>query len=78
MVASTKSTLHRGAIMKIRNQAHARLPVEDYSRAIRDAVSWLGDRYLLADRIDARSSKHSSLRFPADHGGYHGSNSERR
>jgi hypothetical protein len=77
MVASTKTPLHRGAIMKIRNQAHSRLPVEDYSRAIRDAVSWLGDRYLLADRIDVRSSKHSPLRFPADQGGYHEFNSER-
>jgi len=78
MVAGTMTPLHRGAIMKIRNQAHSRLPVEDYSRAIRDAVSWLGDRYLLADRIDVRSSKHSSLRFPADQAAYHGSNSERR
>jgi hypothetical protein len=78
MVANTKTPLHRGAIMKIRNQANSRLPVEDYSRAIRDAVSWLGDRYLLADRIDVRSSKHSPLRRPVDQGGYHESNSERR
>ncbi len=27
------------------------LPVEDYSRAIREAVAWLGDRYLLATPV---------------------------
>ena len=34
--------------MKLMMQAPPRLPVDDYSAALRDAVSWLGERYLLA------------------------------
>jgi hypothetical protein len=44
--------------MKLKNQSRPRLPVEDYSHAIRNAVSWLGDRYLLAAPIDSRSIFH--------------------
>ena len=34
--------------MKLMRQEHQRLPVDDYSAALRNAVSWLGERYLLA------------------------------
>jgi hypothetical protein len=34
--------------MKLETQEHSRLPVDDYSAALRNAVSWLGERYLLA------------------------------
>jgi len=34
--------------MKLMTQELPRLPVDDYSAALRDAVSWLGERYLLA------------------------------
>ncbi len=34
--------------MRHSNGSFDQLPVEDYSRAIRQAVAWLGDRYLLA------------------------------
>ena len=34
--------------MKLINQSRARLPVEDYSLALRKAVQWLGERYVLA------------------------------
>jgi hypothetical protein len=45
--------------MKLKNQTRPRLPVQDYSHAIRNAVSWLGDRYLLAVPIDGHSINHS-------------------
>jgi hypothetical protein len=34
--------------MKLMTQEPSRLPVDDYSAALRKAVSWLGERYLLA------------------------------
>ena len=34
--------------MKLMTQEPSRLPVNDYSAALRNAVSWLGERYLLA------------------------------
>ena len=34
--------------MKLMLQELPRLPVDDYSAALRNAVSWLGERYLLA------------------------------
>jgi hypothetical protein len=34
--------------LKLMMQEPPRLPVDDYSAALRDAVSWLGERYLLA------------------------------
>ena len=30
------------------------IPLHDYSTAIKSAVSWLGDRYLLADPVPRR------------------------
>lgn len=43
------STLQRENVtMKRTSGLPESLPVEDYSRAIRQAVAWLGDRYLLA------------------------------
>lgn len=49
--------------MKLSSQFRPRLPVEDYSRAIEGAVSWLGDRYLLATPINMRWHSHSPWRF---------------
>ncbi|HEY7638766.1 MAG TPA: hypothetical protein VH814_03495 [Steroidobacteraceae bacterium] len=40
--------------MKPRNDHPQQLPVHDYGTALQSAVSWLGDRYLLAAPIEAR------------------------
>jgi hypothetical protein len=37
------------------------LPVHDYSYAVRNAVTWLGERYLLAVPIEP---KHNNRRLP--------------
>jgi hypothetical protein len=34
--------------VKLNNQSRPRLPIEDYSLALRKAVQWLGKRYVLA------------------------------
>lgn len=31
------------------------IPLHDYAHAVQSAVSWLGDRYLLADPVPRRS-----------------------
>jgi hypothetical protein len=36
------------------NEFHPPLPVHDYGHALQSALSWLGDRYLLAAPITAR------------------------
>jgi hypothetical protein len=65
--------------MKLPNQIPPRLPVEDYSRAIDGAVSWLGDRYLLASPINVRSQGHSPWHFFAEgRPGWHQRISDRR
>ena len=40
--------------MKRPNDLHSQLPVHDYGLALQSAVSWLGDRYLLAAPIPTR------------------------
>ena len=40
--------------MKRPNEPHSQLPVHDYGRAVQNALSWLGDRYLLATPIAVR------------------------
>jgi hypothetical protein len=40
-----------------RNQRPQSLPVANYSSAIAEAVKWLGDRYLLAQPINALASR---------------------
>jgi hypothetical protein len=40
--------------MKRTNELHSQLPVHDYGRAVQNALSWLGDRYLLAAPIAVR------------------------
>jgi hypothetical protein len=40
--------------MKLLTQDRPKLPVEDYSVALRNAVSWLGKRYVLAEPLKAR------------------------
>jgi hypothetical protein len=39
--------------MKDTRDSHAHFPVRDYSLAVQSAVSWLGDRYLLATPVHA-------------------------
>ena len=41
--------------MKDTRDSQAHFPVRDYSPAVQNAVSWLGDRYLLATPIHALS-----------------------
>jgi hypothetical protein len=41
------------AAMKDIRDSHAHFPVRDYSLAVQSAVSWLGDRYLLATPVHA-------------------------
>jgi hypothetical protein len=45
----------------IRTQEASRLPVDDYSAALRNAVSWLGERYLLA--VPVTRSEQATPRF---------------
>lgn len=33
------------------------IPVHDYSSALKNAVSWLGERYLLADPVPRRKDE---------------------
>jgi hypothetical protein len=40
--------------MKISESTPATIPQHDYNRALKSAVSWLGDRYLLADPLPRR------------------------
>lgn len=35
--------------MKVSNETKVPLPVHDYGQAVQRAVSWLGERYLLAE-----------------------------
>ena len=46
--------------MKLRD-SNTNLPVHDYSNALRSAVDWLGDRYLLAAPVAPR---HNGRRLP--------------
>jgi hypothetical protein len=71
------ATLAEEQIMKLKNPTRPRLPVQDYSHAIRNAVSWLGDRYLLAAPLDARSINHEPLHYFAEGRGWHERISER-
>jgi hypothetical protein len=36
------------------------IPLHDYGPALRSAVSWLGDRYLLAEPVERRADHRSS------------------
>jgi hypothetical protein len=53
--------------MKLTTQETPRLPVEDYSAALRNAVLWLGKRYLLAVPV-TRSKQPTSPNFPQGRG----------
>jgi hypothetical protein len=41
--------------MKASESPSASIPQHDYGLALKSAVSWLGDRYLLADPLPRRS-----------------------
>jgi hypothetical protein len=49
--------------MKLMNQEPPRLPVEDYSAALRNAVSWLAKRYPLAVPV-TRNDQMTPRYFP--------------
>jgi hypothetical protein len=49
--------------MKVMTQEPSRLPVDDYSAALHNAVSWLGKRYLLAVPV-TRSEQATPRYFP--------------
>jgi hypothetical protein len=53
--------------MKLMTQDPPRLPVDDYSAALRNAVSWLGERYLLAVPV-TRSEQAMPRYFPQGRG----------
>jgi hypothetical protein len=53
--------------MKLMTQETSRLPVDDYSAALRNAVSWLGERYLLAVPL-TRSSQATARHLPPGRG----------
>lgn len=48
------------ATMKHASESNDSIPVQDYSRAIHQAVDWLGDRYLLA--VPARALRRADRR----------------
>jgi len=49
--------------MKRDNPTSPPLPLHDYDLAVRNAVSWLGDRYLLAEPIARREEPRSAPYF---------------
>jgi hypothetical protein len=51
--------------MKDTRDSHAHFPVRDYSLAVQSAVSWLGDRYLLATPVHAQVHDLGGHRRPA-------------
>jgi hypothetical protein len=53
--------------MKLMTKEPSRLPVDDYSAALRKAVSWLGERYLLAVPVK-RSEQATPRYFPQERG----------
>ena len=55
--------------MKLMTQEPARLPVDDYSAALRNAVSWLGERYLLA--VPVTRSGQATPRYLPQGRGWH-------
>jgi hypothetical protein len=49
-----------------RPNEHPQLPLHDYGLALQSAVSWLGDRYLLAAPIAPRQTdRYADARFAA-------------
>jgi len=49
--------------MKRENPTPPPLPLHDYDPAVRNAVSWLGDRYLLAEPITRREARRRSAPY---------------
>jgi hypothetical protein len=63
----TSQTQPKEWTMKLMTQEPSRLPVDDYSAALRNAVSWLGERYLLAVPV-TRSEQAGPRYFPQGRG----------
>lgn len=61
--------------MKSSRDSQPNFPVRDYSLAVESAVSWLGDRYLLATPIAARSHAPQATHFAGSSGRWLGRNS---
>jgi len=57
--------------MKLLTQDRPRLPVEDYSVPLRNAVSWLGKRYVLAEPVKARPVDQRPPRYFAERKHWH-------
>jgi hypothetical protein len=55
--------------MKLMTQEPSRLPVDDYSAALRKAVSWLGERYLLA--VPVTRNEQATPRYLPQGPGWH-------
>jgi hypothetical protein len=49
--------------MKLVNHKPPRLPIDDYSIALRNAIAWLGDRYVLAVPVKPRMTDPSDYIF---------------
>ena len=62
--------------MRLMTQESSRLPVRDYSAALRNAVSSLGERYLLAVPV-ARSEQATPRYLPQGRGWYERLHSKR-
>jgi hypothetical protein len=62
--------------MKLMTQEPARLPVEDYSAALRNALSWLGERYVLA--VPVTRGEQATPRHPRQGRGWHERPHDRR
>ena len=52
--------------MKRFAQGKPLFPVRDYSRALQNSLTWLGDRHLLATPVPARSDEPRSKQFTAE------------
>ena len=52
--------------MKLISDNRPTLPVEDYSVALRNAIQWLAERYLLAVPVKARVPQEKGRRYFLD------------
>lgn len=53
----------RCMFMKLINESRPRLPLEDYSIALRKAINWLGERYVLAVPVKPHTPNASDYAF---------------
>ena len=53
--------------MKTHNSKSQTIPQHDYRSALQGALSWLGDRYLLAEPLNRRNDEHKSHVSESEH-----------